>query len=413
MLAIIAAVTLIMLPTTQWERYEVIRNFAAVGRGPKAPMGLSADKYGNIYGSTLTGGPGRWGTIFELIRPPQFESRWEMRVLSDVNATTIGDQPFWSMIGQDRDLYGATEDGGNKGGGTLYRFESSDRGWGKPIPLYHFAIRRSPIDTLSELIADSSGSLYGTTAGRGNEDGGTVFKLSPGQDGWTMTTIHRFSGGDDGAYPVGGLTIDRAGAIYGSTSGGGNDGMGTVFKLTPTEHGWEEAVIHTFRQSGNAGCYGGCLPMAGLTLAANGTLFGTTGGGGEFGGGVVFSLTLSDSGEWSEQVLYHFKRKVEDGQIPNSRLVLGRFGALYGTTKSGGDRPDTNGFGTVFKLVPTLIGWREVVLHCFAGAADGGVPTGNLIRDPFGNIFGTTEGGARSGVPNDGTIFEIADEGFL
>lgn len=176
-----------------------------------------------------------------------------------------------------------------------------------------------------------------------------------------MTVLHRSAGDNDGAYPNGGLAMDRTGVLYGTTSGGGKDGLGTVFKLTPTDHGWEESVIQTFRQLDGSNCFGGCLPMAGLTFGTGGTLYGTTGGGGKFGGGVGFSLTPSVSGEWSEQVLYHFKREVGDGQVPNSRLVVGESGALYGTTKSGGDKPDMNGFGTVFKLVPTPTGWREVL----------------------------------------------------
>jgi uncharacterized repeat protein (TIGR03803 family) len=405
----IFAVVIVALIVTRSERYEVIQTFAAVGRGAKTPTGLTVDKVGNVYGSTWTGGPGSWGTIFELIPPSFLGSRWEMRVLSNVNGRTIGTGPIWSMIGQDGDLYGVTSDGE-----TLYKLKFSDRGWGEPIPLYRFANRLSPLGTTRpELIPDTSGSLYGTTAGRGGADAGTVFKLSPGAKGWTMTVLHRFGAANDGAYPNGGLTLDHTGALYGTTSGGGKDGIGTVFKLTPTDHGWEESVIHTFRQSDGSGCYGGCLPMAGLTLGTDGTLYGTTGGGGKFGGGVVFSLTPSGSDGWSEQVLYHFKREVGDGQVPNSRLVFGKFGALYGTTKSGGDQREPNGFGTVFKLVPTATGWREVVLHCFTGTADGGVPTGTLIRDASGNVFGTTEGGARSGVPYDGTVFEIAAGGMF
>ena len=405
----IFAVVIVVLVVTRSKSYEVIQTFAAVGRGPKTPVGLTVDKVGNLYGTASDGGVGSWGTIFELIPPSFFGSRWEMRVLSNVDGRTIGTGPIWSMIGQDGDLYGVTSDAE-----TLYKLRFGERGWGEPIPLYRFAERLSPLGTaLPVLISDTSGSLYGTTTGQGGTDAGIVFKLSPGPDGWTMTVLHRFGGDNDGAYPNGGLAIDPTGALYGTTSGGGKDGIGTVFKLTPTNHGWEELVIHTFRQLDGSNCHGGCLPMAGLTLDTDGTLYGTTGGGGKFGGGVVFSLTPSGSGGWSEQVLYHFKREVGEGQVPNSRLVFGKFGALYGTTKSGGDKPDTNGFGTVFKLVPTATGWREVVLHCFTGAADGGVPTGTLIRDASGNMFGTTEGGARSGVSNDGTVFKIAAGGMF
>jgi uncharacterized repeat protein (TIGR03803 family) len=399
---------------TRSERYQVIQTFAAVGRGAKTPMGLAVDKAGNLYGSTFTGGPGSWGTIFELIPPSLSGSRWEMRVLSNVKNGPIGTGPFWNMIAQNGDLYGATTEGGARLGGTLYKFQFDDHGWGEPTPLFNFAIRPFPDDSLSELISDSSGSLYGTTRGRGGKDAaGTVFKLSPGPDGWTMTVLHRFSGGnDDGAYPYGGLTMDGAGALYGTTGGGGKDELGTVFKLTPTDHGWEETLLHTFRQLDGSRGEGGLSPMAGLTLGDDGTLYGTTASGGKFGAGVVFSLTPSDHNGWSERVLYHFKREVGEGFAPISRLVFGKSGALYGTTKTGGDMPGFGGFGSVFKLVPTATGWSEVVLHCFTGGADGAQPTGTLVRDPSGNLFGTTVGGARSGVYNDGTVFEIETGGF-
>jgi uncharacterized repeat protein (TIGR03803 family) len=413
--AAIFAVVIVALLVTRSERYEVIQTFAAVGRGAKTPMGLAVDKAGNLYGSTWTGGPGRWGTIFELTPPSFFGSRWEMRVLSDASYKTIGGGPFWSMIAQNGDLYGATSDGGVQGGGTLYKFQFNDHGWGEPTPLFHFAGHSSPDDMVSELISDSSGSLYGTTKGAGGRDAGTVFKLSLGPDGWTMTILHRFSGdNDDGAYPMGGLTMDKTGALYGTTNGGGGKwGVGTVFKLTPTDHGWDETLIYTFIQKPGYFGDGGLLPMAGLTLGDDGTLYGTTGGGGKFGEGVVFSLTPSESNGWSEHVLYHFKREVGEGSAPNSRLVFGQSGALYGTTKFGGDAPGYSGLGTVFKLIPTATGWSEIVLHRFMGGADGAQPTGRLIRDQSGSMFGTTVGVARNGVYNDGTVFEIVAGGLF
>ena len=147
--------------------------------------------------------------------------------------------------------------------------------------------------------------------------------------------------------------------------------------------------------------------MAGLTLGDGGTLYGTTAGGGEFGKGAVFALTPSAPDGWSYRVLYSFKRGDGDGAAPNGRLVLSNSGALYGTTKGGGNAPGYEGFGTIFKLAPTAAGWGEVVLHTFTGDADGARPTGALIRDPVGNLFGTTAGTARSGVETSSTIFEI------
>jgi uncharacterized repeat protein (TIGR03803 family) len=389
---------------TRTERYQVIQTFEATGRGAKAPMGLAADNAGHLYGSTSTGGPGSWGTIFELTPPSLSGSRWEMRVLSNVDGKTIGTSPVWSMIGQDGDLYGMTNDGE-----TVYRLKRGDDGWGEPIPLYRFAERLSPLGTtLPELIPDKFGSLYGTTAGRGGTDAGTVFKLSPGPDGWTQTVLHRFArGNDDGGYPNGGLTIDKAGVLYGTTSGGGEDGLGTVFKLTPTDHGWEKTLLHIFRQLDGSSGKGGLAPMAGLTLGDDGTLYGTSSGGGQFGEGVVFALTPAEHDSRSYRVLYDFKRGDGDGAVPNSRLVFGKSGALYGTTKFGGNASGYEGFGTVFKLAPTAAGWGEVVLHSFTGGADGARPTGALIRDPSGNLFGTTAGTAVSGVNTSSTVFEI------
>lgn len=408
----ILAAFIVTLLVTRSERYEVIQGFPGVGRGPKTPMGLALDQSGNLYGSAWTGGPGSWGVIFELTPPSLVGSRWGMRVLSNVNSTAIGGGPFWSTIAQNGDLYGATTSGGVQGGGTLYKFQFSNDGWGEPIPLFHFA-NHSP-DELSELISDPSGSFYGTTQGRGGKDSGTVFKLSPTPDGWTMTLLHRFSGGDeDGAYPKGGLTVDGSGALFGTTSGGGKDRIGTVFKLTPTDRGWEETLIHTFRTSDGSNGDGGVLPMAGLTLGADGTLYGTTGAGGRFGQGVVFSLTPSDNNNWAARVLYTFKNEAGDGSVPNSRLVFANAGAIYGTTKSGGVAPGHRGLGTVFKLVPTATAWTETVVHSFAGGADGAAPTGTLIGSRSGSLYGTTQGAAISGQYNDGTVFEISNRGLF
>jgi uncharacterized repeat protein (TIGR03803 family) len=409
----IFAIAIVAFQTTRPERYEVIQNFPARRDGPRSPRGLAIDKIGHVYGSTAGGGLKSRGTIFELTPPWFFGSQWDMRVLSNVDgridATSIGTGPIWSMIGQDGDLYGLTNDSA-----TLYKFKSGNPGWGEPIPLHRFTTPFSPLGTtLPELIQDASGSFYGTTTGRGGTDAGTVFKLSPGADGWTETLLHRFGrGDDDGGYPNSALTMDRSGALYGTTSGGGKDGLGTVFKLTPTDQGWERKLLYIFSQTRGADV-NGLMPMAGLTLGDDGTLYGTTGAGGKFGSGAVFALTPSDHETWSYRVLYHFKKEKGEGIAPNSRLIFGKDGALYGTTKTGGDRPDTDGFGTVFKLVPTATDWREIVLHSFAGGADGAEPSGALIRDRSGNIFGTTLGGGRSGVEINGTVFEIAAGGMF
>lgn len=404
-LIVLAAVVVAALFATRPPRYTVIHVFPAVGRQGKTPMGLTMDDSGNLYGTTWPGGSGAWGTIFELARPALFRSTWEMDELSDMGCKAAGGSPFWSMLNKNGELYGATANCGTRGAGILFKLQPTEHGWSEPTPLLAFPPRSSG-DMMSGLIADASGSLYGTTKGHSGPDAGTVFKLGATQNGWEMTVLHRFKNGDDGAYPTGGLVMDHSGILYGTTSGGGKDRLGTVFRLTPTDRGWDEAVIHTFRTSDGSNGDGGLLPMAGLTLDVDGTLYGTTGGGGKFDRGVVFSLTRQRNSDWTKQILYSFRRGDGDGSAPNSPLVIGKSGELYGTTKFGGAEP---GLGTVFRLVRTATGWDEEVLHRFAGGPDGGTPDGPLVRSAYGTLFGATIGGSiHNGVYTDGTVYEIA-----
>jgi uncharacterized repeat protein (TIGR03803 family) len=138
------------------------------------------------------------------------------------------------------------------------------------------------------LIFDAAGNLYGTTTGGGTSGYGTVFELTPmGGGGWTETILYSFGNGTDGAIPYAGLIFDAAGNLYGTTFGGGPyGGAGTVFELTPTAGGgWTETVLHSF----NGG--DGANPVAGLIFDAAGNLYGTTTGGGTYGGGTAFELS--------------------------------------------------------------------------------------------------------------------------
>jgi uncharacterized repeat protein (TIGR03803 family) len=395
-------------------RYSIIYRFSGATDGAGAVPGLAIDAADNLYGVTFTGGKLRWGTIFKLSPPPPAGRSnvsaeiplWKAQVLS-LNPNTAGGNPASPMVwGQTGTLYGITSFGGpslsdKTHDGMLFRLDTSGPGLSEPVPVYSIPVREFN-DRCSDLISDSSGALYGTTSGRGASSRGTVFKLSPAKDGWTMVTLYTFRGGDDGAYPEAGLVFDRSGVLYGTTGGGGKDRIGTVFKLTPTQTGWEEKVIHTFRQPDPAD--GGVLPMAGLTIDAAGTLYGTTGGGGKLGGGTVFSLTPSGD-EWTYRVLHNFSGNGGDGDAPNSRLVFGASGELYGTTRYGGVAQRFGGKGTVFRLAPifrfapTWFGWKQTTIHGFAGGADGDGSSlrGALDRSKSGALFGVT----------GGTVFEI------
>jgi uncharacterized repeat protein (TIGR03803 family) len=254
------------------------------------------------------------------------------------------------------------------------------------------------------LIFDAAGNVYGTTLGGGSGGDGTVFELTPNQDGsWTESVLYSFSGGDDGGYPYAGVVFDQSGNLYGTTYAGGADGDGTVFELTPNQGGgWTETVLHSFAGSD------GDEPVAGVIFDAVGNLYGTTTGGGAAGYGAVFELMPNQNGSWTESVLYSFTG-AKDGSYPDrGSLVFDATGDLYGAAASGGKgrcNVFAAGCGTIYELTPGSNGtWTEQVLHRFSGRNEGNTPEGALIFDKSGNLYDTTWLGGSHGV---GNVFEL------
>jgi uncharacterized repeat protein (TIGR03803 family) len=252
--------------------------------------------------------------------------------------------------------------------------------------LYKFKGGNDGSSSTSALIFDMAGNLYGTTNLGGNGGAGTVFKMTPSGNGrWTESVLYPFKkDGTDGADPVGGLTFDGAGNLYGTTAEGGMDNVGTVFGLTPNGDGsWTETVLHSFKGDG----MDGYSPLATLVLDSAGNLYGTTVFGGAHGAGAVFEVTRNADGSWTENVLHSFT--YTDGAYPFAVVIFDANGNLYSTTQQGGAYGD----GTVFKLTPNGgAGWTETVLHSF-DLADGAGPDAGLVFDSAGNLYGTTEGG--------------------
>ncbi len=275
--------------------------------------------------------------------------------------------------------------------------------------LYKFTGGTDGSQPRAGLIFDQAGNMYGMTQGGGANGFGTVFKLTPNSDGsWSETVLHRFTGDTDGFMPHAGLTFDVAGNLYGTTSAGGAYGSGTVFELTPSSDGsWTENVLHHFNGKD------GRDPMAGLIFDAAGNLYSTTFAGGapelcvpSGGCGTVFKLTPNSDGSWTESVLYSFCSIAHctDGGTSQAGLTFDAAGNLYGTTPLYGSRI-AFGYGVVFKLTPNSDGsWTEAVLHQFRGGKDGGHPYANVTFDAAGNLYGTTNAGGAYG---GGTVFEL------
>jgi uncharacterized repeat protein (TIGR03803 family) len=136
-------------------------------------------------------------------------------------------------------------------------------------------------------VLDHAGNLYGTTESGGSNNFGTVFKLSRTQSGWKESVLHSFSG-SDGEYPWTGVTFGSAGDLFGVTSQGGASNSGVVYRLTHTANGWKETVLHSF-----AGGNDGAQPedTGGVAVDATGNVYGTTNAGGAYGEGVVFEVS--------------------------------------------------------------------------------------------------------------------------
>jgi len=271
--------------------------------------------------------------------------------------------------------------------------------------LYSFLGSPDAAEPTAGLVMDANGALYGTTSNGGPDFVGTVFQLTPPtvQGGaWTESVLYSFTSGSDGANPVSNLVFDKSGNLYGTTSAGTGNG---VFQLTPpTVSGgtWGFNSIWTF--NGNLHAPGGCEPYAGLLPGPAGSFYGTTSGCGANGGGVAFKLTPpANGGAWTETVLHTFGayNTKGDGNQPRSSLVVGAGGVLFGTTFAGG----ANNLGTVFELVPPATQggvWTENILHSFA-RGEGTDPLAPVIATPKA-LFGTAETGGAQG---QGTVFKL------
>src|ERR1700730_2233096 len=336
-----------------------------------------------------------------------------------------GAAPYAGLIRDgEGNFYGTTLKGGSHGHGTVYKLAPDGGGWRETV-LYNFCSESNCSDGASPyagLVMDPAGNLYGTT---GSDDGGTVFKLAPSATGWTEAVLYHFCGGGSdcpgGGRPGGGLIIDQAGNLYGTTNDGGAFKYGVVFKLTPGSSSWTETILYTFCSQSN--CTDGGFPgYAGVIMDGAGNLYGTTDVGGNNGYGTVYKLAPGSMG-WTETVIYSFcsQPNCTDGAGPNyGDLIIDRAGNLYGTTFVGGgngtDICDPSGCGTGFKLVPGTTGWTETVLYRFCSESDcrdGGYPAAGLIIDRAGTLYGTPvlDGLANSSGYHDGTVFQLVPDG--
>ncbi len=377
--------------------------------GDALPIGgLTADASGNLYGVTFYGGVYGNGMVYKL---SPAAGAWTMTTLYSFNPGTSDgwaptSPPVFDAAGN---LYGTTEFGGTGGCsifgcGTVYELSpTGDATWKETI--LHDFTGTDGWQIHPGLTIDGAGNLYGMATGGGAYSAGTVFELSTSGGSWTFSVLHQFFGGADGKAPFAALTLDTAGNLYGTASAGGGKssackyGCGIVFELSPSSNGtWTEKILHNFTTN----TADGSSPACQLTFDASGSIYGTAfSGGGASNAGIVFELSPAGN-TWEEKILHNFNEQTGDGAGPSNSVTFDAAGNLYGATIGGG----THGRGTAFKLAPTASGpWTETMLNNFSGQGSGGYfPNSGPIWGADGNLYGIAASGGRN---NQGTVFQL------
>jgi uncharacterized repeat protein (TIGR03803 family) len=409
----------------------VLHTFAGGTDGASPASGLIQATDGNFYGTTSQGGASNNGTVFQMT------PSGAVTILHAFTNVPDGSRPFASLIqAADGNFYGTTYQGGTLNFGTVFKITSS----ATYSVLHVFAGSVDGADPTTALIQATDGNFYGTTAGGGASNDGTVFQMTPSG---TVTILHTFTGGTtDGASPRAALIQGTDGNLYGTTSQGGTANDGTLFRMTASG---TLTVLHTF----TGGTTDGASPWAPLIQATDGNFYGTTVNGGTANSGTVFRMTPSGT----VAIVHAFMGGTTDGAFP-SALIQAIDGSFYGTTGGGG----TADAGTIFRMTPSgtvtvlyafgagtldpspliqsndgnfygTIAYRPTILiveqgaafkmtpsgaftilHTFMSGNDGGSPLAALIQATDGNFYGTSYFGGTSGA---GTVFRMTPSGTV
>jgi|ERR1700722_4876944 len=255
-------------------------NFDAGFDGISPYARLTMDKAGNLYGTTLQGGTKGFGTVFELAA--NADGTYSEKILHNFTGKDDGGSPIAGVVIDGAgNLYGMAELGGISDYGVIYQIAPGSNGTWTDHIVHSFPGGNGGTATFAAMAIDKQGKLYAAAAY-------SLLELTPTITGsWTTRSIHTFAGGSDGAYAEGALTFDAVGNLYGTTFSGGVH-MGTVFKLSPGENGaWTEQILHNF-VGGNDGKF---PQFANLVVDAKGNVYGTTGTGGASGDGAAFEIT--------------------------------------------------------------------------------------------------------------------------
>ncbi|HXJ91523.1 MAG TPA: choice-of-anchor tandem repeat GloVer-containing protein [Terriglobia bacterium] len=367
---LLCAATAIALPA---QTFTTLVSFDGTNGSESLYGSLVQGRDGNLYGTTAGGGVNSEGTVFKITPSGTLITLYSF--CSQASCQDGANPEASIILGNDGNFYGTTYVGGASGDGTIFKITS-----GGSLSTLHSFLGTDGAFPEAGLIQAIDGNLYGTAYGGGDGDG-TAFKITPAG---TFTLLHTFEGMSDGAIPFGPLVQGTDGNFYGTTIEGGANGLGTVFKMSPSG---TLATLHSFDYTD------GDSPAAGLIQATNGNFYGTTVTGGSNGFGTVFKITPGGV----LTTLHSFDST--DGAYPYGGLTQGTDGKFYGTTTAGGNN---GGYGTVFEITPA---GTLTVVHTFDNT-DGSSPEAAPAQSTNGSFYGTT---FSAGANGDGTVFRFTE----
>jgi uncharacterized repeat protein (TIGR03803 family) len=354
---------------------------------------ISTNQYGyNIDGISASGlnvkvtpGSTYWVNLFNAAVPSGDPVYWDENSGKGCNSPGCPSQAYQSAVGTI-----ASEAFDITGGGTN-NFPCFEAG-GKLAVIHDFTGKGDGAYP-EGLTMDKTGKFYGGTWGGGDNGYGEVYKLALKNQDWTLTPLYNFPG-DLSLLEPNALIVGPEAALYGSASCS-YGGCSLVYSLRPSPSAcltalcsWTESELYRIPQFGFP-------PPTGLVFDPGGNLYGVL-----TGSNLVFELTPSSGGGWTESTVYTFTGG-SDGGAPTA-LLLGDDGNFYGVTSSGGQY----GYGTVFQLVPSGSGWSENVLYSFHNQSDGANPFA-LVRDASDNLFGLAYYGEQPNYPQS-TVFMLS-----
>jgi uncharacterized repeat protein (TIGR03803 family) len=329
--------------------------------GANPTTGLTIDANGDIFGTTNGGGSSNLGTVFKIAANTN-----ALTTLYSFSSISGGLPKSGLSLDDEGNLIGTTSAYGLYGYGAVYEIQAGTTDT-TVIVSFDYTNGATPAGTVT---LDPAGDIFGTTSQGGSHSDGTVYVIEAGSN--TVTTLFSFDG-NDGSSPQAGMTFDAYGNLFGTTSTGGSQGLGTVFEI----QSGSTTVTTLFSFSTSAAGDGGAHPFSALTVDASGDLFGTTAAGGLYGDGTVYEIK---AGANTATTLYSFSGTNGDGAHPLAGVTLDAAGDIFGTTTAGGVAGD----GTVFEIAAVCYYAGTLIL-----TSDGPWPVEELA---IGTLVTTADG---------------------